>query len=401
MLAAEKKPTDMDGIGSRRIALLLGVMNHTAAPFDLDLSHVRPSVDGQFARTLRADELIRQAERRGAWKRFGNSLAGGVAAGVTGANAGAYQESGQVRGTITDAYGSAQYQGTYSASGYDAVAAQRASQPLLDRTAEANALSRQQQAAAVDTLRGELLVRDTIQPGEQITRTVVIEPSQRLRNGQQLLLGLSAGNEQHRLTLSYNNGAWTAHPQILVRSATAAAGVADLTPTTAAHPRASTAPSYGVLAPGTAIAESRTSIETSSHANAASHSNLAPASRITEHAISNEPASAAQPDPAWNTLTGDAPKVTVRPYLDIVNFKPADPGRGDDLARMTFSVHWTITPEGPSPKRIDGDLVFAGLNGVHLRIPWPLPSEGTELSEHSYWEYDTGFDIRNADGTYQ
>ena len=358
-------PIEMDGIGRKRIAFSLMVVNHTPQPFDMAEYNITAAVAGRIAQVVRAEELIRSERQRGMWKRIAAGVAGGLAAGYAGANAGRYTEQGRFDGNIYSGRSSTSYQGTYSAHGYDSAAADAVRQREVDRMAGALALSKAAEDMTIENIQQTLLMRTTIAPDEQLIRTIVLEPERRPKPGQRLLMTVVAGHELHRFTFDVAGAGWTAIPS-----------------ERPVQMQASASPHARPAAPAASTNEVISRLEAEQTSAASPQARPSEAKRVLQSA---ETIASDRPDP-----------VAVTPYMDVFWLEPISSGSSSQLSklRVHFSVHWKIHTNGDHPPRqIIGDLIFADNSGSRIRIPWPLPSDSDRLTALSFWEFGTGFEL--------
>lgn len=347
-------PIKHDGIGRRRHAFLLRIANRTERQFDVSTDHVSAIAAGQPAAVVPAETLVRDIRRRGAWERFGMGLAGGLNAGTAASSAGRYSESGRFRGQIHDSRSSATFTGDYNSHGYDGAAAEQARQREMDRTANVLAGMRSAQSARLTSIQDSLLMRTTVDSGDDLVRMIVIEPTQRLRAGARVSVRVDLSGESHDLRLQRTESGWLAEP--LSVAAVDASQPLAIAPTSVP---------LGRLVPESTSVRSSTA-------------------GLVDSVV-----------PDQDGLSVDH-EFHITPYLQSFRVEPGTSSVGAAVHNVLFDAQWIIFASGTRlPRRVIGDLVFADDTGPRVRIPWPLPSDGGSIPHWRFAEPASGFVLEN------
>lgn len=368
-------PVEREGIGRRRQAFLLLVANRTSRPFDVSSYNVAVTSGDQPAALVSAEILARETRRRSAWTKAGVALAGGLTAGMAADNAGRYSHSGQFYGTVSDGRSVSTFSGNVRVEGRDGAASDLAAKRELDRTNAALHHVDAIRNARLDSIQNSILMQTTVRPGEELFRTIVVEPVDRLQPGNPLSFKVFLAGETHELRLRYTSSGWVALPNPSAREAGATAGSrANALPT----PRPENS---GSLVSGGATAKSLPAT---------------PQPRDSTHAQEAHSAQNALPALAMQTAQTSPTsgiEIQIRPHLEkfrVQRKRAAD--RSRTISNVTFDVQWTVsTGVSRLPRRVIGDLVFSDDSGHRVRIPWALPSEGDRLPGWQFADLDTGF----------
>ncbi len=375
-------PVEMEQFGRRRMAFMLLVANQTNQSFDVGEHSLTGKIDGAPVVVVSAQTLAREIRRRGAWERFGASLAGGLVAGTAGSNAGHYSQEGTFKGSARGSGYSSRYEGSYAARGYDGAAADQASQRELDRTASILGSMRRAQDARIDEMQQSILMRTTVRAGQELIRTIVLEGRSAPKVGQNVSISISVAGERHDIDFVLSaHRQWVGVPREIVPKALPQAP-------NSAHEWTGDPTALVAPAPSNPI---RPEVGSSGGVQDSTRTPTLLSASIAK----TSPFETAAGRPAVMAGANQMAVVSVAPYLDNFSIRPSTTAGGSAMASVvSFSVHWKINhPDAGRPRRILGSLVFSRDPLTLLRVPWSLPSDDEELDAVAFWEFGTGFGI--------
>lgn len=181
-------------------AFYIAVQNGGTTPFNFSTFSISASSGDSAVQVYTHDQLVAYVRRKAAWAAFGTALAGGLQAAAA-----ATPQQTYTSGTAT-VYGSNGYAtGTYSGTSttYDPAEAVAAQAQVEANTDQQMAMIAAARDAQVNDLRS-VLRENTVEPGQFVGGVVFLNP-ERIRAGQQLVIDVSVGDEDHRFIFDVSN----------------------------------------------------------------------------------------------------------------------------------------------------------------------------------------------------